>query len=104
MSTQHQPTNNADGPLGGIVDQLANTLQSFRIGTDADGGTHYYHRNWHAVVVISAGRELEHVQRLGDRPLTDWYDFVRESRGWYSFGPFADIGLEAAEQRREGQR
>jgi hypothetical protein len=101
MSTNVQSTNNADGPLGGIVDQLADNLQRFRIGTDADGAKHYYHRNWHAVVVIGAGRELEHIQRLDDRPLTDWYDFVDQRRGWYSFGPFADIGLEAAAQEAE---
>jgi hypothetical protein len=103
MSTNVQPNNNADGPIGGIVDQLANNLRSFRIGTDAEGAKHYYHRNWHAVVVCD-GRELEYIQRLGARSLADWYDFVDERRGWYSFGPFADIGLEAAEQRREESR
>lgn len=103
MSTNARTPNQSDGPLGGIVDQLANNLQSFRIGTDAEGAKHYYHRNWHAVVVCD-GRELEYIQRLGSRSLADWYDFVDDRRGWYSFGPFADIGLEAADRRREGGR
>lgn len=61
---------------------IARTDSRHRIGTDADGGAHYFCRVRGVVWVVSENGEvkIEHVEQT--RNLGKWRRFVADRRGW----------------------
>lgn len=51
------------------------------LGTDAEGGAHYYDTR-NDRVHVARGPDREHVQVLDDQSVDDWMAHVEETRGW----------------------
>jgi hypothetical protein len=84
-----------------LADHLTSALtNSFTLGTDCTGSTHHYYRPADTIIVFD-GRELDHYQLLNGRPLKEWRTFVAHERGWVSFGPLAQLGLQMDAKRKE---
>lgn len=78
-------------------------LRSFSIGVDNDGATHHYYRPADAVVVYD-GRDVECVEYLRGRQISEWTDYIDECRGWARRGQFATAGIRADSRRKEAER
>ena len=102
MSTKHQPTN-AQDPIGGLFDDVVEQIaESFTVGTDREGYTHHFYAPADVVVVYDESG-VGYWEHLDGSLLDSWVSYVEEKRGWLSFGPFADLGIEADRRRKEGE-
>lgn len=79
-------------PVSEQADDLAGKI-GYVIGVDATGAAHAHHPAADEVRVYDVGADyevgdrldeddVEHVQDLGDRPLTHWMEYVADRRGW----------------------
>jgi len=50
------------------------------IGTDGEGYDHYWSTYERTMTVLDGG-DVDRVEHVGDRSLTEWADFVAETRG-----------------------
>lgn len=60
---------------------FGHALEGWTLGVDGEHQTHAYYKPANAVVV-HRGRELEHVEYLGDRTREEWIAFIDQTRGW----------------------
>lgn len=56
-----------------------------RIGTDCTGAVHYYDQP-HDRVLVARDGDIERVQPLEGRPVSDWIGYVGSERGWRARG------------------
>lgn len=70
------------------------------LGVDEAGSTHYFSRIADTIVVVDVDGTVEQRQDIGDRPLSEWIDYVEAERGWEdlryadSLGDLIADGLE----------
>lgn len=76
-----------------IGDDCLGTRDVPRLGTDQTGAVHYYDDRADRILVAREG-DIEHVEPLDGRPVSDWMAYVGDRRGWRLRGAegwFADL-------------
>ena len=100
MATTATTENDTDRTL---TEHLTDAIgRSFTIGTDQRGADHHYYRPADTVVVYS-NDDIDHVEYLDGRMLTDWLHFVAHRRGWTAIGQLAHIGIHVDTHRKGGR-
>jgi len=105
MSTDTRTGLQDSGTAESVADDLADRIaRSFTVGYDVEGYDHHYYRGADCVVVYD-DRELDRVEWLDGRPLSEWVEFVADRRGWMGMGPHYETGVQVdTERKMEGGR